>query len=124
MGEALSGFGIDSWIGLLHISLFLFEPYYSSLKFIPCYFFYNVRVLDGELTFSGVPGERELSAFDIDYDSDDDELFEDENFVRNLNTIVKAPDTTRLPIVTSPSTLDDKCFTPDRLDKIRLVWWL
>jgi len=41
---------------------------------------------------------------DVDFDSDD-----------NLNTIVKAPDTARIPIVTSPATLDDKCFTPDRL---------
>ena len=39
--------------------------------------------------------QKVSSAYDLDYDSEDDELFEDENFVRNVMTVVKAPDVTR-----------------------------
>ena len=51
---------------------------------------------------------------DADYDSDDDEIFDEENFVQNMNTIMKAPDTNRMPILTSPANFNEQSFPPER----------
>jgi hypothetical protein len=59
--------------------------------------------------FFFVPDLELKKGFELEFDDSDDEFFEDDhdNFVRNVNTVIRAADSARSTI---PFTTDDKSF--------------